>query len=41
MKILEFNLNAQIRKEQGLKILTPSQMLNRLPNFFSSIKSRK
>ena len=36
--ILEFN-----RKEQGpgLKILTPNQMLSRLPIFFSSIKSTK
>ena len=34
-KILEFNKQ---RQEQGLKILTPNQMLT---SFFSSVKSRK
>ena len=38
-KILE--LSNKTQSDQGLKILTPSQMLSRLPNFFSSIKSRK
>ena len=38
-KILE--LSNKTQSDQGLKILTPSQMLSRLPNFFSSVKSRK
>ena len=29
-KILDFNLNEQNKKGQGLKILTPDQMLSRL-----------
>ena len=37
-KILEFNRQQQ---GQGLKILTPNQMLSRLTIFFSTIKSRK
>ena len=37
-KILEFNRQHQGR---GLKIVIPNQMLNRLPIFFSSIKSWK
>ena len=37
-KILEFNRQNQQR--QGLKIITPNQMLSRLPNFLSSIKCR-
>ena len=31
---LEFN-----RQEQGLKILTPNQMLNRLPIFLAQLKA--
>ena len=38
-RILEFN--NKIQSGQGLKILTPSQMLRKITNFFSSIKSRK
>ena len=38
-RILKFN--DKIQSGQGLKILTPSQMLCRLPIFFSSIKCRK
>ena len=38
-RILEFN--NKIQSGQGLKILTLSQMLCRLPIFFSSIKCRK
>ena len=37
--ILEFNQLNQ--SGQGLKILTPSHMLGRLPVFFSSIKCGK
>ena len=34
---------AQRRSQQGkyLKILTPNQMLSRIANFFSAVKSRK
>ena len=38
-EILEFN--KQNPEGKGLKILTPNQMLSRLPIFFSSIISRK
>ena len=34
-------LNNKIQSGQGLKIITPNQMLSRLPITFSSIKSRK
>ena len=37
--VLDFNKQNQIRK--GLKILTPDQMLSRLPIFFISIRCRK
>ena len=33
--------NQQNQEGKDLKILTPNQMLSRLPIFFSSIKSRK
>ena len=36
-KILE--LNNKIQSGQGLKILTPSQMLSRLPNFLAQLKA--
>ena len=39
IKILDFNLNEQIPKEQGLKILTLSQMLNRLPISLAQLKA--
>ena len=38
-RTLELNSENQLGK--GLKILTPNQMLSRLPIFLSSIKSRK
>ena len=38
-RILELNSEKQLGL--GLKILTPNQMLSRLPIFLSSIKSRK
>ena len=38
-RILELNSEEQLGL--GLKILTPNQMLSRLPIFLSSIKSRK
>ena len=34
-------LNNKIQSGQGLKIITPNQMLSRLPITFSSVKSRK
>ena len=39
IKILDFNLNEQIRKGQGLKLPTPSQMLNRLPISLAQLKA--
>ena len=38
-EILSFNKQKQ--EVQDIKILTPSQMLSRLPIFFSSIRSRR
>ena len=39
IEILDFNLNEQIRKGQGLKLPTPSQMLNRLPISLAQLKA--
>ena len=39
--ILYFNDQDKDQQGQGLKILTPSQMLSRLPIFFTSIHIRK
>ena len=39
INIIDFNLNEQIPKEQGLKILTLSQMLNRLPISLAQLKA--
>ena len=36
-----FYFNQSNQSVEGLKLLTPSQILSRLPIFFSSIKSRK
>ena len=38
-KIIDFNLNEQNRKGVGLKILTPNQMLNRLPVSLAQLKA--
>ena len=40
-KILDFNKEIQKQRGLGLKMLTPDQMLNRLPIFFSTIKCWK
>ena len=40
-EILDFNEEIKKQQGSGLKIVTPDQMLSRLPNFFSSIKSTK
>ena len=37
-KILDFNLNERKQRGQGLKILTPNQMLSRLPNLLAQLK---
>ena len=38
-KILDFNLNERKQRGQGLKILTPNQMLSRLPISLAQLKS--
>ena len=38
-KIIDFNLNERNRKGVGLKILTPNQMLNRLPVSLAQLKA--
>ena len=38
-KILEFALKEWKQRGQGLKILTPNQMLSRLPIFLAQIKA--
>ena len=37
-KILDFNLNERKQRGQGLKILTPNQMLSRLPILLAQLK---
>ena len=37
-KILDFNLNEQNQRGQGLKIITPNQVLSRLPISLSQLK---
>ena len=38
-KIIDFNLNERNRKGVELKILTPNQMLNRLPVSLAQLKA--
>ena len=38
-KILDFNLNERKQRGQGLKILTPNQMLSRLPIALAQLKA--
>ena len=38
-EILEFNKQNQERKGKGLKILTPNQMLSRLPIYLAQLKA--
>ena len=38
-KILDFNLNERNQRGQGLKILTPNQMLSRLPISLAQLKA--
>ena len=39
-KILDFNLNERKQRGQGLKMLTPNQMLSRLPILIAQLKAR-
>ena len=39
-KILDFSLKERIQRGQGLKHLTPNQMLSRLPISLLQLKSR-
>ena len=38
-KILDFNLNERKQRGQGLKFLTPNQMLSRLPILLAQLKA--
>ena len=38
-KILDFNLNERKQRRQGLKMLTPNQMLSRLPILLAQLKA--
>ena len=40
LKIPEFNLNERKQRGQGLKMLTPNQMLSRLPILIAQLKAR-
>ena len=39
-KIIKFNVKIQKQPEEGLKILTPNQMLSRLPITLAQLKAR-